>query len=73
VLTDGEGGRIVPLYECVPDRTTSVERIVILRERRSEQELELRTARLQRTAEFEMARRPISSLKADDDDTAPTG
>jgi hypothetical protein len=52
VLADDDGGRAVPLGERIPDRSTDVLEIVLLRERVAEAALALRQRRADRGEEF---------------------
>jgi hypothetical protein len=52
VLADNDGGRAVPLGERIPDRSTDVLAIVLLRERVAEAALALRQRRADRGEEF---------------------
>ncbi len=70
VLSDDNGGRTVPLAERIPDRSTDVLTIVLLRERFAEAALQLRKIRAERgeeltnrlSAESESSM-PVSSLR----------
>jgi hypothetical protein len=65
VLSDDNGGHTVPLAERIPDRSTDVLTIVLLRERVAEAALELRRVRGERGEEF------TNGLSADSESSAP--